>query len=461
MKPIAVFGVIMDGILGPCQDMGGTVLTHYPQHRYQMVILMMADTLFLFIATVLSFVFRFGWRLPPAYNWHAYQRIGLWQVVTLLIVFYLYGLYGNAGHKTSNELRGAVATSILVNGFLTLGLTFLTVNIGLPRSVFMISIALEIPIFIAWRLAYRSITLRHAPSVNVLAVGLESEWNTLTVQAGQFLPRIRVVYATPGEATEPRRFQNIGAVVLGSVPKTLREAYFLNCMALNIPCLWTPDTYDLLVSGADLTTVGESPMFSLASIRTRHGSAVFKRIADIGVSALGILVGIPIFAVIALAVYLDSGRPILYRQERVAAGGRSFLLLKFRTMVPNAEDSTGPVLATIQDPRITRLGRFLRASHLDELPQLWNILKGDMSLVGPRPERPIFVDQHRQSIAYYDLRHVSTPGLTGLAQVAGSYTSSPEDKAAFDLHYAKSWSWWKDLAIIVQTLFQWSKHRRK
>ncbi len=447
---------------GSCRDVGeGHLLGHYPRHWYHNAILAMADMLFLFISTVLSFVARFGWRIPPAYNWQAYQRIALWQFFTLFVVFYLYGLYGNASHKTSNELRGAVATAILVNGFFTLALTYLLVNFGLPRSVFLISIVLEIPIFLGWRLAYRSISLRHAPSINVLAVGMESEWNNLTVQAGQFLPRIRVVYATPGEATEPTRLQNIGAVVLGTVPKPLRERYFLNCMALNIPCLWTPDAYDLLVSGADLTTVGESPMFSLASIRTRHGSAVFKRIADIGVSAVGIVVGMPFFGAIALAIYLASGRPILYRQERVAAGGRSFLLLKFRTMIPNAEELTGPVLATRQDPRVTRLGRFLRASHLDEAPQLWNILKGDMSLVGPRPERPIFVDQHRQSIAYYDLRHVSNPGLTGLAQVAGSYTSSPEDKAAFDLHYAKSWSWWKDISIIFQTLFQWSARHKK
>ncbi|MHB1610735.1 MAG: sugar transferase [Sulfobacillus sp.] len=425
---------------------------------YPRLLVAVADMVFLFFSTYLAFVIRFR-SSPPIYNWHAYQRLSLWQFVTLLMVFYLYGLYGEANHKTSSELRAAVTTSIIVNGFFTLSLLYFLVNIGLPRTVFFLSVGLQIPIFLIWRSMLRSLTLRYAPSINVLAIGTEDEWHDLTVRAGQFLPRIRVVYAIPGEATELQRFENIGAVVLGTVPKSLRERYFLNCMALNIPCLWTPDTYDLLVAGADLTTVGESPMFSLASIRTRHGSAAFKRTADIGVSLLGLVLCSSALGLIALAIYMESGRPIIYRQERVAAGGRTFWILKFRTMVPNAEVLTGPVLSSKEDPRVTRLGRILRTSHLDELPQLWNILKGDMSLVGPRPERPTFVNQHRQSIAYYDLRHVSPPGLTGLAQVAGSYSSTPEDKARFDLHYAKSWSWWKDFSIIVQTLLQWPKRK--
>ena len=436
-------------------DKGGSEVANFRGRWYHAIMVAMADILFLFFSTFLAFTIRFGTFVPPDYNWSAYTRIAFVQFATLIVVFYIYGLYGEANHKTSSELRAAVTTAIIVNGFLTLVQVYGLSSIGFPRSVFTLSIVLQIPIFLLWRQILRSITLRNAPSINVLAVGLESEWSDLTVKAGQFLPRIRVVYAIPGEATDRARFQNIGAVVLGTVPKSLREQYFVNCMALNIPCLWTPDTYDLLVSGADLTTVGESPMFSLASIKTRHGSAVFKRLADIGVALVGLIVLFPVLAAIGFLVYLDSGRPVIYRQERSAAGGRPFWILKFRTMVPNAEALTGPVLASARDPRITRLGRFLRFSHLDEFPQLWNILRGDMSLVGPRPERPTFVDQNRRTIAHYDLRHTIPPGLTGLAQVAGSYTSPPQDKAAFDLHYAKSWSWWKDVAIIIQTIFQW------
>jgi lipopolysaccharide/colanic/teichoic acid biosynthesis glycosyltransferase len=195
-------------------------------------------------------------------------------------------------------------------------------------------------------------------------------------------------------------------------------------------------------------------MFSLPSAKVRGGSRAFKRLADILVSAVGLVMAAPLMAAIALAIYAESGSPVLYRQERVTSGGRVFQLLKFRTMVPDAETLTGPVLATADDPRITPVGKVLRASHLDELPQLWNILAGDMSLVGPRPERPVFVDDFSQRVPHYPLRLLTPPGLTGLAQVSGRYHSTPEEKAIYDWHYAKTWSWLKDLSIVIQTVLQ-------
>lgn len=419
---------------------------------YSRSILALIDALLLNLANTMAFWLRFhNW--PPLYNWQAYLKILPWEVASLIGVFYFYGLYSHT-NRTSAEVRSATATGVIVNGFLTTAFSFLIVDIGMPRSVFLISTFLQIPLFIVWRLGYRSYMLRTAPSVTVLALGRPDEWQTLTVRAGQFLPRIAMRFAEPDASIDDGLFDDIGAVVMGSVPKPLREQYFIACVARNVPCLWHPDTYDLLVSGAELTTLGETPMFSLASVRVRHGTAVMKRLADIVVAVVGLGIGFPVLALIGLAILIDSGLPILYRQERVTAGGRVFQLIKFRTMVPDAEQHTGPVLASVGDPRITRLGHLLRTTHLDELPQLWNILAGDMSLVGPRPERPVFVDEFKQHIPHYDLRHITTPGLTGLAQVSGSYASSPEDKATYDVHYAKSWSWLKDMAIIVRTIFQ-------
>lgn len=157
-----------------------------------------------------------------------------------------------------------------------------------------------------------------------------------------------------------------------------------------------------------------------------------KRVADIIVSGAGMIVFSPIFAVAAIAIWIEDGRPLLYAQERVGQHGRIFKLLKFRSMRKDAEQQSGPVFSSTNDRRITRVGKILRATAMDELPQLWNIFKGDMSLVGPRSERPCFVMQFKQSIPSYDKRHQVRPGLTGMAQVFGRYNTDARNKLRYD-----------------------------
>jgi exopolysaccharide biosynthesis polyprenyl glycosylphosphotransferase len=180
-----------------------------------------------------------------------------------------------------------------------------------------------------------------------------------------------------------------------------------------------------------------------------------KRLGDIAASAVGLVVGAPIMGVVAAAVRLTSAGPVLYRQERVGQHGRVFTVVKFRSMRQNAERGTGAVWAAANDTRVTPVGRFLRRTRLDELPQLWNVLKGDMSLVGPRPERPEFVRQLTEQIPFYGQRHVARPGLTGWAQVRYTYGSSVEDaleKLQYDLFYIKNLSLPLDLFIIFSTI---------
>jgi lipopolysaccharide/colanic/teichoic acid biosynthesis glycosyltransferase len=156
-----------------------------------------------------------------------------------------------------------------------------------------------------------------------------------------------------------------------------------------------------------------------------------------------------------LLIKLDSRGPVLFRQERVGLGGRVFTLVKLRTMQTDAEARTGPVWAQADDVRVTRIGRFLRKTRLDELPQFFNVLRGDMSLVGPRPERPAFVVQLQERIPYYMYRHVVKPGITGWAQIRYHYGASLEDareKLEYDLYYVKNRSLFLDLLIIVQTI---------
>jgi len=180
-----------------------------------------------------------------------------------------------------------------------------------------------------------------------------------------------------------------------------------------------------------------------------------KRSMDVLVSLSVLLLGSPLLVLLAVAIRLDSRGPVLYTQKRVGRGGRIFILYKFRSMVHNAEARTGPIWAGKNDPRITRVGRFMRKLHLDELPQFINILKGDMSLVGPRPERPAFVDQFRDSIPLYERRLNVKPGITGWAQVKHKYDESLTDvmdKLRYDLFYLENMSLALDVKIILSTV---------
>lgn len=184
-------------------------------------------------------------------------------------------------------------------------------------------------------------------------------------------------------------------------------------------------------------------------------ASFFKRAFDIVASLLLLAITAPVLVIAALLIRLTSSGPVFYRQERVGRLGRTFEVVKFRSMVADAESDGNAQWAQVGDPRITPLGRFLRASRIDELPQIYNVLKGDMSFVGPRPERPVFVDELAREIPYYRERHVVKPGITGWAQLNYPYGASVLDarhKLEYDLYYVKNYSLFLDLLILIQTV---------
>jgi exopolysaccharide biosynthesis polyprenyl glycosylphosphotransferase len=182
----------------------------------------------------------------------------------------------------------------------------------------------------------------------------------------------------------------------------------------------------------------------------------FKRAMDRILSLTAILLGLPVLLFIALLVRVTSKGPVIYRQERVGKGGKNFMMLKFRTMTVDAEKGTGAVWAQKNDPRVTPVGGILRKTHFDELPQLFNVLKGDMSIVGPRPERPEIVAKLKKSITDYERRLEILPGITGLAQVlhrADESLSDVRKKVKYDILYIKKMCWWMELRIMASTVF--------
>jgi len=186
----------------------------------------------------------------------------------------------------------------------------------------------------------------------------------------------------------------------------------------------------------------------------RPSQQLTRRIASFLVAALGLLLFLPFFPFVALAVRLSSNGPLFFRQTRIGMNGKTFSVYKFRSMVQDAEAS-GAKWATRNDPRITPFGNFMRKTRIDEIPQLWNVLRGDMGLVGPRPERPEFVPWLAEQLPFYDLRHMIRPGLTGWAQVRFKYGATLEDsreKLEYDLYYIKHMSLGLDLMIMFETI---------
>jgi len=216
-----------------------------------------------------------------------------------------------------------------------------------------------------------------------------------------------------------------------------------------------PDLVQFLALRARLEDLDGVPIINIHDVPLQGLNAVIKRAIDLAISGAAVLVLLIPAAIIALLIRWTSPGAVFYRQERMGLDGRPFWVYKFRSMRVDAEDVTGPIWAREDDPRCTPVGRFLRHWDLDELPQIWNVLRGDMSLVGPRPERPFFVDQFKHRFPQYMLRHKVKAGITGWAQVNGwRGNTSLEKRIEFDLYYIENWSVSLDLKIMWMTLFR-------
>jgi sugar transferase (PEP-CTERM system associated) len=347
------------------------------------------------------------------------------------------------------------------------------------RGVFLFAALFIFVAVVGWRVAFAWISRQAAPRERLLLVGT----------GGAAIELARELH---------QRRQELGVEIVGFVdPDPSR----IGAPVINPGVVGTVDDITGLVSTLDVDRVvvslsdarGKLPMDRLLDMRIKSGvsfdhltdvyeqytgkiavenlrpswlifSSGFrktqlltaaKRSFDIVGSVLGLLIALPIMGVVAALVRLTSPGPALYHQERVGLNGRTFRVHKFRSMRADAEAKTGPVWSTKNDDRVTRVGRFIRLTRLDELPQLWNVLMGDMSIVGPRPERPSFVAQLTESIPYYGQRHGVKPGLTGWAQIRYTYGATVEDavqKLQYDLYYIKNMSLALDVVIVIETL---------
>ncbi|MBQ1826128.1 MAG: sugar transferase, partial [Firmicutes bacterium] len=214
----------------------------------------------------------------------------------------------------------------------------------------------------------------------------------------------------------------------------------------------TPKLSDIMVRNSEDLNLVDTPIYLFRNSGIPRWKLAVKRLFDIVSSALVLVILSPIFAVIAYLIHHEDGGPVFFRQERVTQNGRRFMILKFRSMIVDAEKDGRPHPAGEDDPRITKIGKFIRKTRIDEFPQLVNIIKGDMSVVGPRPERWEHVEKYTEDIPEFKLRLKAKAGLTGLAQVYGKYNTSALDKLKMDLMYIENFSLFMDVQILFETL---------
>ncbi|MBN1434915.1 sugar transferase [Candidatus Fermentibacterales bacterium] len=232
-------------------------------------------------------------------------------------------------------------------------------------------------------------------------------------------------------------------------------ALLLPATALGVRVKVLPDLFDVVAGHVHSTQITGHPLMVLSPVRLRLWQRIIKTTADYVLSLVFLLLGLPLLLLVALAIRLDSRGPVFYRQERVGKGGRVFRVFKFRSMVRDAERKSGPVWAGRDDPRVTRIGRILRKTRIDEMPQFLNVIRGEMSIVGPRPERPSFVAELASVYPFYPKRLTVKPGITGWAQVKRGYDTSMEDvaeKLKLDFYYMENQSLFLDLEILLRTI---------
>ncbi|MCM1121741.1 MAG: exopolysaccharide biosynthesis polyprenyl glycosylphosphotransferase [Eubacterium sp.] len=243
-----------------------------------------------------------------------------------------------------------------------------------------------------------------------------------------------------------------GAVVLWDIPVTARNDLLKYCYSRSVRVYMMPKISDVLVKGADQLHLFDTPLYLTREYALKIEQRLAKRMIDLICSILLLIIASPFMLITAIAIKAYDGGPVLYKQVRCTIGRREFYILKFRSMKVDAEKDGVARLASKNDSRITPVGKVIRATRIDELPQLLNILRGDMSFIGPRPERPEIIDQYMEDMPEFAFRMKVKAGLAGYAQVYGKYNTTPYDKLKLDLTYIEQYSVWLDLKLMLLTL---------
>jgi sugar transferase (PEP-CTERM system associated) len=443
------------------------------------LVLVLGDFVLVLCASAVVRVFLNESGLISGEPWLSPTVHGLAMGVIVVIAFYYSDLYSMDQSLSARELLerfvAGLGAACIVIGILSYPIP----NFG--KSIYLTEMAGLGLCLCLWRLGFMRAMRQAGIRVKVLIVGIRSIGKMIAEElylkqklgmdvvgfVGQQAGSVTLSYGNPKKVEIPllapsslssliatNRVDRI--LLAGTDPCS--HSYFADLVAVKAMGIPIEDCHTFYERLASKIAVADLPPEWIAlseGFRRDRLVLATKRIIDVIVSFVGLVLSAPLILFTAIAIKLESRGPVFYRQERVGQSDHRFVLYKFRSMTEDAEADMGPVWASERDPRVTRVGAIIRKIRIDEIPQMINVLKGEMSFVGPRPERPYFVDRLKQNIPYYDLRHTVKPGITGWAQISYPYGDSEQDaveKLQYDLYYIKHMSPIFDLQIIFESL---------
>jgi len=451
------------------------------------VFTVVVDAAMIAVAFFFAYVLRRRTEYPPLLNprpFTDYAGMLLIQEVTLIVTFFFYRLYHVKSGLSRVDKSYTIMAAVSVGTISSIAVTsFLYKNeLDYPRIMIIYAWILSIIFVMVGRLFTDQLRahFRRASPRSVLIVGAGDVGRMILQKVNQSpnlgyrpigfvddLPGRREVAGVPvlgktNQLSSIIRDQHVREVIIGLPEASQEELLDLisQCEQEHATVRVFPNLFQIIASEISIDDLNGLPLLTVRDVALRGWRLTMKRWVDVVGSAATLVVLSPFMLLIALLVKLDSPGPVFYAQERMGLDAKPFPMLKFRSMRADAEKDTGPVWATANDTRKTRLGTLLRRYSLDELPQFINVLHGDMSLVGPRPERPVFVEQFRQIVPRYMERHKEKAGLTGWAQVNGLRgDTSIVERTKYDLWYIENWSLLLDLKIMIKTALRLFRDR--
>lgn len=421
-----------------------------------LILKILEEILYIFFVVVgfyLAFLIRFDMN-PLSHNIQPFIDSIPFIIITAIIVFYVYNIVTTL-KKSLFENAVTIAICLVLIDIITMAIVFFNRGFAFPRSVFLIGFVIQfLLIFITKFIILKTLkSNRKEKDILIIASEQEAEYIAKKILLDKYnFDNIKFICSEINGDTY-KLIDNVDKVYIGSSLKNINKLNTIRyCTENNKTAYLVPSFFEISLVGLKITQINDIPVFKIEDMGLTYEQRFMKRILDITMSFIGLVILSPIMLIVSIIIKLYDRGPILYKQERVTEHNKTFNLYKFRTMIVDAEKGTGPVLATEKDPRITPLGRFLRTTRIDELPQLFNVLKGDMSIVGPRPERPFFVEKFNKEVDEFKYRVFVKAGITGLAQILGTYSTDPKTKAKYDLLYIKNYSLLLDIKIIFNTI---------